>query len=332
MTQVKRNSFPSGRLLKAGRIYIIYRWTAINLFLTEKNGILTTENRIELGEGYLKVTNLILEDGGGILSVRTPESEEYENELEINFSEFDLHRLTGFMDNESPYIGGIINGDVTIRDIYREISFLADLNIADFRWDGERVELITLNARDITPGHYHLSAILKHEESALSAEGEYFSGEAGFDLDLEIERLDLQLIEVFTSEHLSELSGFVAGKIRVTGTPTNPELNGDLNFHQAAFRVLQLNAGYLIENQKIEFRNQSIRLQDFTIEDSRGQKAIVDGSLDFPDMENFIINLNLVSKNFLLMDLHAGQQDMYHGRILMDSDLQLMGDLSWSIG
>ncbi len=298
------------------------------LILNGEKWNIDSGNRIELGEGYLKVTDLILEDRGSILSVHSTESEEHENVLEINFSEFDLHRLTGFMDNESPYIGGIINGVITIRDIYSETSFIADMNIADITWAGERVELITLHAGDIQPGHYFLSAFLKHKESELSAEGEYISGEAGFDIDLEIERLDINLLEGFLREHLSEMSGFVHGKIRFTGTPENPEFNGDLNFHETSFRVLQLNAGYEIENQKIEFSDQSISLQDFTITDSRGRQAVVDGTLDFPGLENFIFNLNLVSKNFLLMDLQAGQQDMYHGRILMDSDLQLRGDLT----
>jgi translocation and assembly module TamB len=295
------------------------------LIINRENWQIHPDNLIVFGSEYLHVTDFILEESGARLSVSSPLHEEYENVLEISFQEFDLARLTGFIEDDAAYIGGIINGDITLRDLFGELSFVADMHIQDLAWTGQTVESITLHAEDAEPGRIDVSLNMEHGNSLLTAEGRYLTAEPAFDINIILERIELQFIQAFAADHLAGADGSISGWLHASGTPSQPELTGSLNFNKTAFTIVQLNTGYFIDEETIVLDGNNLMLEGFTLKDNRGGEATISGTFNFSDMEKLVIDFDIISSNFLLMDLKQGQEEMYHGRLLIDSDIRLTG-------
>jgi translocation and assembly module TamB len=283
------------------------------------------ENLVVFGSEYLHVSDFIIEEGQAWLSVTSHPHEKYDNVLEISFHQFDLARLTGFIEDEQAYIGGVLNGDITLRDIFGVPSFVADMHVQDISWSGQTIESISLQAEDASPGQIDVSLNMEHGNSLLTAEGRYLTAEPAFDINIGLERIDLHFIQAFAADHLAGAEGSLSGWIHVAGTPDQPELTGNLYFNKTAFNIVQMNTGFSIDEETIILDGNNLVLEDFTLADNRGGEATISGILDFSDMENLVFNLGLTANDFLLMDTRQGQDEMYHGRILIDSDLRLTG-------
>ncbi len=297
-----------------------------NLILNYENWEIHPENTIVTGREYLRISNFILENHEALLSVSSRDVDEYDDFIHITLRQFDLYGLTSFAEDIVALRSGVLDGNITIRDIYRETSFTADLSIKNLIWEDHSIELINLQAEDIDPGHIHIDAAMEHKGTALSARGDYCFGEDPLiDMEIIMDKLNLQLIEIFVGDNITHLSGFVTGKMDAEGHPARPELTGELNFTEAAFRVPQLNAGYFLKKEQVTFDRHNIRLQDFILEDSLGRRAGINGTVDFEDFDNLIFNLRFITSNFLLMNLQERQNDMYYGRLLVDSDLRIRG-------
>jgi translocation and assembly module TamB len=156
--------------------------------------------------------------------------------------------------------------------------------------------------------------------------GYYFPGEEpAVDIELIIDRLELQLIEMFAGDELTDMAGIITGKMNVTGNLASPEISGALTFTDAAFRIAQLNSAYILKNEQVSFDRHNVVLRDFTLEDSFGRIASLDGTVNIKDFDNLILNLEFSTRNFLLMDLPERRGEMYHGTLLVDSDLRIRG-------
>jgi translocation and assembly module TamB len=284
------------------------------------------DNLIIAGTNFLNISDFIMEGQGSMLSVNTVASESYENVLEIRLRQIDLNKMTSFLENGMPPIAGILDGNMTIRDILSDPSFIADLNIENFSLSDEILGSVSLTAENPSPDNYYISLTARHEGTDVWVKGNYTGGEAvAIDMEIFLNRLNLAILENFAGGNVTDIGGFVTGNMNVTGTPDNPGITGELRINETSFRLPALNAGYLLRDETIRFENQNIRLQNFTLEDSQGRRAQLNGAINFPDLDNLNFDLTLNTRDFMLMNLPHRRGEMFHGRILMDSDLRLSG-------
>ena len=284
-------------------------------------------NRIIAGKDYLHVSNFVLENRESMLSANSRDIDTGDTIIDIIFRHLDLSVLTSFSGDSPPVIGGLINGGISVKNIFGEAGFEADLSIKDLSWKSDTISLVSLKAENPFGNMIEISATAEHQNTFVSVHGTWLPGEEPrADIDILLEKLDLPLIESFTGGNLTHLEGFVTGSMKMTGNPANPFITGELNIRETAFRVPALNAGYFLRNERISFDRQNIRLQNFILEDSLGRRAGINGNVNFSSFDNLIFNLDLSTRNFMLMNLPAGRNDMYHGHILMDSDLRLRGN------
>jgi translocation and assembly module TamB len=307
---------------------ILFRVDPENVVLNYNNWSIHPENLIIAGQQHLQFENFIMEYAGSILSItgRDPDDHDYDHITDILIRDLDIHGITGFADELLPLRGGVLNGEMTIRDIGGVTSFTADIHINNLMLSGYEIESVTLQAEDAGPDRIYLNAAVNHENTSLSLSGDYYPGEdPAVAIELAMENIDLQLIEMFAGDELTNVSGKITGLLRVEGNISDPEVSGEVNFSEVRFRIVQLNADYLIKQEQIIFDRHVARFMNFSLEDLQGRAANIDGTVDFSTMDELDLNLNFATRNFMLMNLPARRGAAYYGTILMDSDLQIRG-------
>ncbi|MFN3555931.1 MAG: translocation/assembly module TamB domain-containing protein [Bacteroidales bacterium] len=296
------------------------------LLINGENWTISQDNQIRLAPPYIEVQNFALQSGSRHLIAQSRQQEELYAIVDLNFKDIDLGRLTEFASGQIPPIGGVFNGSLSLKNIFETPAFLADLTIDNFSFDGDTLGNITLKADNPVQDRYNILATLRSELTNLSINGNYQTGpQPAMQFDVNLQRLDLPTFESFAAGHITHLRGFLSGRMQINGTPDAPLISGNLNINETAFRVPALNAGYFIRGETIRFDRSQLRFQNLALEDSAGRRANLMGSIDITDLNQVGFNLNLNSRNFLLMNVRPGQNEIYHGRILVDTDLRLRG-------
>ncbi len=287
------------------------------------------KNLIRYGKNFLHIDALKIQKQQKFISLATSMDKNENPLLNLELQGIDMAELIAIMPGEPPPVEGILNGKASVLNIFNQPAFIAVITIDGLAWQGDTLGNVTIKADANEPGIYNLQAGLTGNLTQLTLSGNYTTGdEPDVDMELELTRLDLSSLKGFTGGQVTHLGGNVAGRVKVSGKMATPLFNGDLQFNQATFRVPAINAGYFLRNERVVFDRQNICFQHVNLEDSAGRRAAINGSINIADLNQLVFNVDLSSRNFLLLNVRPGQNELYHGRILVDSDLRLRGNQS----
>jgi translocation and assembly module TamB len=247
--------------------------------------------------------------------------------LNITFNEVDLGEFSIL--EEKPLAGGVFNGFITLQDIFTSPGFTADLAVSNFAFRGDTLGDINLLASNPGPDLFALEATVRGFGNEITVAGTYQTGDnAALDIDVRLVEVNLATLEGILEGDLSDLDGRITGELKVQGEPANPTFDGSLSFRDARFHVEFLNAMYTIRDETIRFDRSSIRFSNFTLRDPQNRTASLDGSINMRDLSDIRFSLDFTSSNFLMLNVPEGDNDLFHGRLLVDCNLRLRGDMA----
>ncbi|HEY1006233.1 MAG TPA: translocation/assembly module TamB, partial [Sphingobacteriaceae bacterium] len=258
-----------------------FRFAPEGLLLNYDSWTVSPENSLEFGPDGLLATDFTLSRQGQELSL-VSEPQSLNAPLSISLTNFRIETLTSIAQKDSLLAGGLINGSATVRNLETNPVFNADLRVAGFTFMADTVGDIELQVNNQTEDTFTARASVTGNGNDIRLDGFYYTpprNRNSFDLDLDIRTLNLASVEGFTMGSLKQASGTLAGTLRITGTPAAPAVRGDLLFSDAAFNVAMLNAFYRLDDQRITFTSRGIELNDFTLNDSVGNEAVIDGTI-----------------------------------------------------
>jgi len=240
---------------------------------------------------------------------------------QIDMGKFDL--LGG-----EALVQGVIDGHLIIHDLYDDLAFTADLYVDDLGYGGDAIGDVSLLVFSPVPGFYQVDASVSGYGNRIDLAGTYHQAEEDFmDFELRLENLELATLEALTLEQLSDMEGQISGALRLSGSPTNPDMDGAVNFDQVGFHAAFLNARYTIPEETIIFDKHNVRFSSFTLLDRSERPASLDGTISMHDISDISFDLSLTSSNFLLLDISRDDNDLFYGRLLIDTDLNMSGDM-----
>ncbi len=307
-----------------------------SLVINRENWAASPDNFIVMGDQYLLVNNLRLEYQQKSLVIHsTPASpqrdiqtqaEEPTPPLNITFNDFQLNDFSVL--EQEPLLGGLFNGYITINNVFSDFAFTADLSIEDFSFRSDTLGSIYVQAGNPQADLFTIEASVLGNGNDIDVTGSYLTGQdPQLDLVLALNETNLNTIEGFLKETLTDLSGDITGKMTVKGQPSDPDVNGSIHFDQVAFHLVMANVGFTIPNETLDFDRNMVRFDNFTLIDDQKGEASVDGQVNLRDMPDIVFDLNLTTDNFQLLDAPPGQNDLFSGLLIIDSDLSLQGDL-----
>ncbi|MCK5705461.1 MAG: translocation/assembly module TamB domain-containing protein, partial [Cyclobacteriaceae bacterium] len=144
------------------------------------------------------------------------------------------------------------------------------------------------------------------------------------DLNATFTNTNLNLIEPFYEDFISNVAGKLNGNVKITGALTKPVINGIGKTSQGEFTLDYLNTHYQLDGQVV-FSTDSINFKEFILTDNYNNKGNIYGTIThngfkelefdfYGDMEKFLV-LNTTSKNNAL----------YYGTAFVTGDLRIFG-------
>jgi autotransporter translocation and assembly factor TamB len=283
-------------------------------------------NEIRFGTSGVQATNFTLLSNNQSLSINsTPPG--LNNPLRIDFANFRIETLTAMVKKDSLLVGGTINGNALVRNLQTTPVFTADMNIDNFNFRGDTLGKVAMKVNNERADIFNASVSVRGEGNQLDLAGDYNTSNSSFDMDLNIVNLNLKSIQGFTFGAIDSASGSISGQLDITGTASDPNVAGNVDFNKAAFNITMLNSYYQIKDNQVNFNNDGIRFNDFTLIDSAQNTASVNGTIFTNTFTDYRFNLDLVSDNFQVINSTRDDNELYYGKMFVNTNLSIGGSM-----
>ena len=133
-----------------------------------------------------------------------------------------------------------------------------------------------------------------------------------------LDSLDLHLFEPVLKQYLVTLEGRLSGNLSASGPLNNPSLEGLVTFHNTVINPTALQTPFLMRDETARLEGRQLELEGLTLEDKRGNKAILKGMVNLEKTATSNFDLSLNAERFQMVDKPESQGDLYYGNVLLD--------------
>lgn len=298
-----------------------------SLLLNYDAWTVTPDNKISITNDGLNANNLVLSKNGQQLKL-TSLTANANAPMDIDFTNFKLATLTGFVQSDSTLANGTLNGKITLNDLAKQPVFTGDLTINDLSIKNDTVGNVHLLVNNKTQDTYSADITLSGRGNDVKITGNYYSqpgNNSRFDLDLDIREMPMATAQAFSNGAIRDASGSVNGKFKVTGNLEKPAVNGDLNFNKARFNLSMLNNYFGIDQEKIAVNSEGIRFDQFSIKDSAQNTLTIDGLAATSDFSHYKFNLDIKARNFKALNSTKKDNKLFYGQLYFNTNLKISG-------
>ena len=287
-------------------------------------------NKITISKKEIYVDDFVLSKDDQRIQINSDEPGIQKDHVHINLQNFDLANFTSYLNPDEALAGGTMSGDITFEEPTGNTGIIADMSIRNLEVTEVPLGDLTLEASSIGFKNYDLDLGLKGKNVELQLTGDYKVNEKGAqaDLQLNLKRLEMALIEGFTDDFISKPSGSLSGKANINGSIAEPNYSGDFHFNKTSFLVEMLNTTFILPEENIKINNKGVFLDQFTITDPDAHALTLDGSIATEDFTNPKFNLKVNAKQFRLINATKEDNELFYGTVNTTADLTLKGDLN----
>ena len=300
------------------------------LMLNYENWTVAPDNFLQYGIGGILAHNFQLSRSGQSLTINS-EPQQINSPLNVTFANFRIETLTSIASQDSLLAGGTINGNAVVSNVNTSPLFTSDLKVKDFTFRTDTVGDISIQVNNKQANTYAANIGITGKGNDMALTGEYYvqpTASGNFNMDLNIRNINLASVEGLTMGSLKNASGSINGQFKITGTSAVPSIRGALNFNKAAFNVAMLNSYYRIDNEKVDFNSDGIKFNTFTVVDSAGNNAVIDGSVFTTNYRDYKLGLDITTDNFRAVSSTKQDNKLFYGDVYLSSNLHLRGEVA----
>lgn len=284
-------------------------------------------NKIQFGSNGIFADNFRISNSGNEILVQS-ESNEPNSPLNVNFTNFEIETITEMIKKDSLLAQGTINGDVQLRNLTENLAFNADLNITNFRFYGSAIGDIAAKVDNASENLLNADVRLTGNNNDVQIVGNYNTAESTFDLDANINQIQMQSIQGFSMNAITDTEGYLSGKLDITGNLDAPVILGYLRFNNVGLKIAQTGSDFRGIRDQIDFTRRGIDFDDFQISDKDGNFINIDGEILTQTYRDFGFRLDVYSRDFKVVDSEKNNDAMMYGVLAIDTDLKIRGDLN----
>jgi len=283
--------------------------------------------KILVDSSSISVDNFSINHDKQYLRLNGKISVEPADELSAEFNNFNLENLNTFTGSEGFEIKGILNGNASITDFYKNTLFYSSLTVDTLVINDERLGYTIINSKwNNDKKSIGINAIAKRGQlNTVAINGDYFPKDDGkIKLNVELNKLRLNIINLYMQNVFSDFRGIATGNLALTGNTSKPVINGDLKFQKTAFTINYLKSRYNFTD-RIRIIDNNIFFDNIKLSDIYGNSAYLNGAVKNTYFKNFNINIKIDADNLLFLNTTQFDNDQFYGTAFASGYIVLKG-------
>lgn len=316
--------FIAGNLFQQEQKYILQ--LDDNLVFNNHKWTLSREHHIVFENKGIYVKEFALSNNTQSINISSKGPDE-RSPLLVRFKEFELGSLSQIVEKDTALVRGLLNGTFEVRNLQKNVAFVSDLHLTRLTYKTVPIGDVHLEADNLTANKYTMHVELSGEDNNADIRGTYISSkDQQLNFIANIRKINMQTIESFSKGQLRNSSGYIAGKIQISGKGTHPILNGEIVFKNVSTNVAYVNNRFILKDEKLKIDQQGIYFNSFTIRDTIGQTANLDGAVHTTDFAKMKFDLRVTTNKFTVLNTNVRDNPLYFGKIILSSKISIKGN------
>jgi len=296
------------------------------LRLNYSDWTVATENKIQIGENGIFADNFRLSNAGSEILLQS-DNNSPNSPLNVSLKDFKIETITEIIKKDSLLAKGTINGTAQLRNLSSNMTFTSDLNISDLVFYGSPVGNLAVKVDNTSANLLNADIALSGNNNDVKILGNYNTSSSTFDLNVDINQLQMQSLQGFSMNAIKNTEGYLSGNLKITGNTQNPNILGSVKFNDVGLEIAQTGSDFRKLNDEIDFTNRGIEFDKFKINDKDGNSLILDGQVLTQTYRDFAFNLDVNAKDFKVVNSEKSNDAIMYGILAIDAALQIRGDL-----
>ncbi|HTI61289.1 translocation/assembly module TamB domain-containing protein [Mucilaginibacter sp.] len=288
-----------------------------DVILEHQNWRIDNQVRVRFLNGKTLVSGFELANGGQKVKINGFISDDPADKLKVEFDKFSMTTLDQLTKAANVKMKGTLNGDVVLTSLTKAPTFDSHLAIDSFTMNktliGD-VKLMSTLDSNRTRANVNMN-IVNRGLKTMDVSGSYLLGKSSdesLDFALKMNQTESIIFEPFVKDLVSNLKGTISSDLKLTGSPADPQLNGNITLENTGVTVNYLKTAYTVNN-KLNVANSVITVDNMTLKDTKGGEGIANGKVDLNDLSNPDIEVKLEAKNLMALNTTFKDNHLYFG-------------------
>jgi TamB, inner membrane protein subunit of TAM complex len=293
--------------------------------LLDQNWNINPDNLVTIIGNEIKSKDLIINNLEQFIALDGLISQDSLQPLKFRAKNFKLETLSPLI---SLNIKGLVNGEVDLKNIYKNVNAESNLKVEGLAVDDFLIGNIAGNGvfdneKQLLNLDYSLERL---NNKILTVKGIYDpkSTEKSLDLLATLNQTNLQILEPFVKGVFSKMGGTANGNLNITGKLSHPIIEGAIDIKKGSLFFDYLKSTLNFED-KITFEPDEIRAKSLRLTDDEGNKGTLKGSVFYDGDKTFNVQLLADVNRFKILNTERKDNDMYYGVAHATGTLKLGG-------
>ena len=284
-------------------------------------------NTIQYDSTGIIVNNFSISQGNQSLSLNST-AQSVSAPIKVDLKNFEISTITKLAHQDSLLASGTINGTAEVTNPTKEPVFTSDITVSNLTYKLDTIGNLAIKVDNKTANAYNANVSITGNGNDVRLSGLYYTGEGKMDLNLLMNSLNLGIIKPFAVGSLDDITGILKGKVAIKGTTKDPDILGNFNFQDASVVPTISGERFSLPNDAISVNSTGVHFRKFTLVDSSGKKAILNGDVLTTDFKTYTLDLAFRANDFTLVNAPQATDRLVYGKLNIDADAQIKGELT----
>lgn len=250
------------------------------------------------------------------------------SDLKIQLKDLKLDPVSIFIDQE---VKGVSNGELALNGPMSDLFATGDFQIDSLTIDDFLVGDLDLETKwdDLSKVLKLNTGISRDAKDIVDVHGNIFFREDSKELALKasLSGVELQIVEPFFKEHISNLEGSTSGDFVIRGTTVEPDVFGSGKVQSGSVILDYLKTKYRF-NGDYELKKDSIVFERVQLTDINDHNAYFRGSIVHDGFKDLRLSVNGDMFNFNVLNTTSRDNSLYYGQANATGSLSFLGPLN----
>src|SRR6185437_2425593 len=273
--------------------------------------------KVRLLDGKTQVSGFELSNGRQKVKIDGFISDNPADKLKLSFEKFSMATLNQLTRRQGVQLKGSLNGDIFFTSITKSPGVDAHLGIDSLMMNKTLVGDVKIESdlgSDRKQANVKLN-INNHGLETVNIGGIYNLGHNvsdDMDFDVKMNQTEAIIFEPFIRKLVSNIKGTVSTDLKLTGSPSKPQLNGSIILSNTGVTVNYLKTAYTITDT-LTVANSVININNMVLKDIKNGTGIVTGKVDLNDLSNPDIEAEVNARNLMALNTSFKDNHLYYG-------------------
>jgi len=300
-----------------------------DFYLMDDRWDIAADNFIKVGNQGFLIHHFNIQKGESQINI-TSVNDKFKDDLSLEIRNFKLDDVSRIIEKDTSFVKGKVDGKVLLKSVNNSYGIIADVGISDLFVRNVPIGNLSLKAENPTTEKFNIDVRLSGAGNDLNANGSYTpnGGDHSINLKMVVKSLSMQTLKAFSFGQITDASGNLSGNFQVVGSTSAPEVTGEIVFSNAFITPAILNNPLELKQETVQIKNDGVYFNSFTLLDAKKNAANIDGVVHMKKFSDFIFDLHINSKDFLLFNSTARNNKEFFGRMVLDSKIDISGPLT----